>query len=37
MIDLTINKLVNGWSILDKIPKSVLLIGYSHTGRTTLA
>ena len=37
MIDKTINKLVNGWTILDKIPKSVVLIGYSHTGRTTLA
>lgn len=37
MSDVSVNKLINGWSILDKIPKSVLLIGYSNIGRTTLA
>jgi hypothetical protein len=37
MSEVAFNRLINGWSILDKIPRAVLLLGYSNTGRTTLA
>jgi hypothetical protein len=37
MSDVSLDRLINGWSILDKIPTAVLLIGYSNTGRSTLA
>lgn len=33
----SINKIINGWNTIEKLDRSVLLLGYGHTGRSTFS